>query len=394
MMMTGVDKKVFAALFFSIFTAVIGVGIVVPLLPIYAESLGSSGVYIGLVFASFSISRSFLLPLFGYWSDRTGRKPYIFIGLLGYTLVSAAFIFSDSVAGLIGIRFFQGIASAMVMPVVQAYIGDMAPINKEGSVMGLFNLSMFTGLSIGPLVGGLINDVAGMDAAFLCMGVLTLGGAMMSFFLLPPVRQEKAVRRREKAPTALTRLIRDRTLHGIVLLRFVYVFCIGVIWCFLPIMSKDFGLSTTAIGFLIMLGVFTSGVFQVPLGRVADRVNKPRMAILGGLVVAADVLTYQWAGGFWGLVAASIGFGLGGGITMPPLMAMVVIKGNATGSMGSVMSLLTLAHSLGMMFGALSAGFIMDFFSIQQSFQVASLIMLGGTGLFAWSLSAEKASNC
>jgi len=141
--MSAADKKIFAAIFFSIFGAVMGVGIVVPLLPVYAEDLGASGFYIGLIFASFSLSRTFLLPVFGTLSDRTGRKPYITAGLFGYTLVAVAFIYSHTVSGLIWLRFLQGIASAMIMPVAQAYIGDITPKNREGFTMGLFNLCRF-----------------------------------------------------------------------------------------------------------------------------------------------------------------------------------------------------------------------------------------------------------
>ncbi|MCF8035296.1 MAG: MFS transporter [Desulfobacteraceae bacterium] len=380
--MTGTDKKIFATLFFSIFSAVMGVGIVVPLIPLYAESLGASGLYIGLVFASFSLSRAFLLPLFGRLSDKTGRKLYIFTGLFGYTLVSVAFVCSDTISGLIGIRFFQGIASAMIIPVAHAYIGDITPVNREGLTMGLFNMSMFISLSIGPLAGGMINDALGMDAAFLCMGGLSFIGFLMSLWYLPPIRDESHIGEKNRGPLAMAAILRDRGLYGLFCLRMAYVFCIGVIWCFLPVMSKDFGLSSTAIGILIMLGVFVSGGLQIPMGMVADRVDKRKMATLGGVLVAADILCYQWAGGFWSLFAASLVFGLGGGITMPPLMAMAVIKGGESKAMGSVMSLLTVAHSVGMLLGALSAGLVMDFFDVRYTFAVASIVMMAGTLLF------------
>ncbi|MBW2575913.1 MAG: MFS transporter, partial [Deltaproteobacteria bacterium] len=75
--MNKIDKKIFGTLFFSIFGTVTGVGIVVPLLPVYAHNLGASGIYIGLIFGSFSLSRTFLLPYFGRYSDKKGRKPFI-----------------------------------------------------------------------------------------------------------------------------------------------------------------------------------------------------------------------------------------------------------------------------------------------------------------------------
>jgi DHA1 family multidrug resistance protein-like MFS transporter len=145
------DRKIFGTLFFSIFAAVTGVGIVVPLLPVYAHDLGASGLYIGLIFGAFSLSRTFFLPYFGRQSDKRGRKPFIVTGLFSYAVISVAFILSTGVESLIVIRFVQGITSAMIMPVVQAYVGDITPEGKEGWVMGLFNMSLFIGLSAGPV---------------------------------------------------------------------------------------------------------------------------------------------------------------------------------------------------------------------------------------------------
>ena len=121
------DKKILATLFFSVFVNVTGVGIVVPLLPIYAHDLGASGFYIGLIFGAFSLSRTVLMPYFGRLSDQKGRKPFIVLGLLGYALISIAFIYSRNVTTLIGIRLFHGVASATLMPVIQAYVGDITP---------------------------------------------------------------------------------------------------------------------------------------------------------------------------------------------------------------------------------------------------------------------------
>jgi len=101
------DKKIFGTLFFSIFAAVTGVGIVVPLLPLYAHDLGASGLYVGLIFGAFSLSRTFFLPYFGRLSDLKGRKPIIVPGFLAYVLISVAFIYSDAVNTLIIIRFFR-----------------------------------------------------------------------------------------------------------------------------------------------------------------------------------------------------------------------------------------------------------------------------------------------
>ncbi len=376
------DKKIFGALFLSIFTAVTGVGIVVPLLPVYAHDLGASGLYIGLVFGAFSLSRTFFLPYFGRLSDTKGRKPLISAGLIAYAIVSIAFLFSTSVDTLIIIRFIQGIASAMIMPVSQAYIGDITPKGKEGLIMGMFNMSMFFGLSIGPLIGGFIKDYFSLDTAFICMALLSFTAFLTSRIFLPPTCTEKAVSS-QKTPIAWKHLIKDRVLIGLFMFRFAYTAAIGIIWSFLPVLSSlEFHLSSFSTGVLVTLGVFISGLLHTPMGIAADKFNKRVLVITGGIVICFSMFVFARSGSFFHLLFASILFGVGGGFSMPALMALAVLKGKETDSMGSVMALITTAHSSGMLTGSLAAGLIMDMFRLRQAFYLGSGIMVFGIILF------------
>jgi len=380
--MKKIDKNIFGVLFFSMFGTVTGVGIVVPLLPIYAHNLGASGLYIGLIFGAFSISRTFFLPYFGRQSDKKGRKPFIVAGLFAYTIVSLAFILSNSVESLIAFRFIQGIASAMIMPAVQAYVGDITPAGREGFTMGLFNMSMFMGLSIGPLIGGVIRDRFSLDTSFAAMGFLTFLGFMLSFFLLPPTKTERVVNR-GIAPLAWRWVLQDKEMAGLFLFRLAYAACIGVIWSFLPVLADlEFSLSSSAIGILVTIGVFTSGLLHLPMGFMADRVNRKMMVVTGGLIVTYAIFSFDWADTFGDLLMASILFGLGGGISMPALMALAVLKGNETHGMGSVMGLLAMAHSLGMLAGSLLAGLMMDVSRLRNAFSTGAVMMILCLGMF------------
>jgi DHA1 family multidrug resistance protein-like MFS transporter len=365
--MKKLDKKIFSVLFFSIFATVTGVGIVVPLLPVYAHDLGASGLYIGLIFGSFSLSRTFLLPYFGRYSDKKGRKPFIVTGLCAYTLISLAFILATNVESLIGIRFVQGITSAMIMPAVQAYVGDITPPGR---------------LSIGPLIGGEIRDRFSLDTSFACMGGLAFVGFLLSLFLLPHTRSESVVSR-ETTPIEWKRLVYDGDMAGLFLFRLAYAACIGVIWSFLPVLGDtEFSLSSASIGILVTLGIFSSGLLHVPMGFLSDRINRKIMVVTGGIIISYAIFSFQWANSFKDLVAASILFGIGGGISMPALMALSVLKGNSTRAMGSVMGLLAMAHSLGMLTGSLLAGVMMDLFHLRRAFPAGGAIMIICVGLF------------
>ena len=370
--------KLFATLFLAVFSVTLGVGLVVPFLPVYAHELGATGLYIGFMFGVFSLSRSAFLPYFGKISDRKGRKPFITTGLLAYFLVSIAYVFSKSVELFIVIRFLQGIASAMIFPVALAYVGDITPKKREGFIMGLFSLSLYAGLSLGPVIGGVVKDSFGIQISFLSMGLFNLAGFLLCLILLPP-RKEENPRSKTKHPLDYRVLMKDRYIAGLFIFRFAYTTCIGIVWAFLPLFGDaEFNLSSSLIGILLMLGVLTTGLLQTPMGLLADRFNKRILITIGGLVAGAALFSFVRVHSILGLFLANTLFGLGGGIAIPSVMAMTVILGRRTHSMGSIMGLLTMGHSLGMLLGPIMAGIMMDAFQLAMGFIVGTAVMLLG----------------
>jgi MFS family permease len=208
--------------------------------------------------------------------------------------------------------------------------------------------------------------------------------------LLPPTRSEKYISS-GKSPIKWKQLFFNRDIVSIFVFRFSHILCIGIVWAFLPLYAKlKFSTSSSAIGLLIMLGVLVSGALHVPMGLLADKISKRWMVIAGGLMVACAVFSFEWVQGFWGLVWASIFFGIGGGIAMPALMAIAVVKGSETDSMGSVMAILTLAHSLGMLCGSLIGGLMMDVFQLRAAFPLGAAIMALTVAVFFVSTRSQR----
>jgi predicted MFS family arabinose efflux permease len=281
------------------------------------------------------------------------------------------------------------------MPIIQAYVGDITPTGKEGFTMGLFNMSMFSGLSIGPLLGGVIHDHFGLQTSFVCMGLLSLIGFFFCVFLLPPTRSEKYITS-GKTPHDWKQLFLDRDIASIFMFRFSHTLCIGIVWAFLPLLAKlKFSATSSTIGVLIMLSVLVSGALHVPMGFLADKISKKGMVVAGGLIVACAVFSFEWVDGFWGMVWASVFFGIGGGIAMPALMAIAVLRGSETDSMGSVMAILSVAHSLGMLCGSLIGGLMMDLFELRAAFPLGAAVMAITVVLFLFSTSSrQRLSSC
>lgn len=379
--------KIFRILFFAIFSSVLGQGIVVPLLPVYAQKLGASGIHIGLIFGAFSFSMSVMLPFIGRLSDRSGRKPFIISGLFAYFITSVAFMFSTNVNTLILIRFIQGFAAAMITPVAEAYIGDITPRGKEGFVMGLMNVAYCGGLSAGPFIGGMAKDAFGMQASFFIMGMICLCGFLMSTVLLPPRKQERLIAKKI-APLRYSVILRNRHFTGLFLFRFASSICLGIVWSFAPLIADtEYGFSGTATGIVIMLGVLVSAVLMTPMGHLADRFSKRMLIAAGGLVSVGAMIFFTCLHASWELYAVSVAIGVGNGVSMPAVMAMTVILGRKNAAMGTIISLLILAESMGAVAGSVLGGAIVDRWDMKAAFGSGGAIMLLATVL-AMSLTA------
>lgn len=109
------------------------------------------------------------------------------------------------------------------------------------------------------------------------------------------------------------------------------------------------------------------------------------MVLAGGLITSVAICAFRWMDGFWDLFLANLLFGVGGGVATPALMALAVLKGNQTEAMGSVMALLTMAHSMGMLIGSMSAGIMMDLLQLREAFLLGAGMMLAGAAFFLFA---------
>ncbi len=378
------QKKIFIALCLAIFSAMLGMGIVAPLLPVYAQHYGATGLAIGLIFASFSISRTLLLPLIGKVSDKKGRKIFITAGLFLFSLTSIGYLVSTTIPLLVLTRTVQGIAAAMVIPIALAYMGEITPHGREGAYMGTFNLFFYGGLAAGPILGGIVKDAFGMDSSFYAMGILSFVGFLTALLFLPEKKREDNPR---PVPKGYRRFFKPRTLKGIFIYRLCFSIGIGVTWAFLPIFGDNvLHLSSSRIGILISLNILIATLLQTPFGKLADRIPKGWFVSIGGIMAAAALILIPFTRNFTEIFWVNFLLGISGGIAMPALTALVVEEGKKIGEMGSMMSLFVLFHSIGMIIGPIFAGFTSETLSLTATFVGGGFIGLLGVAGFTISL--------
>jgi len=374
-------KKIFPILALSVFSSMLGMGIIAPLLPLYAESLGATGIWLGIIFAGFSISRAIFLPIIGRLSDRSGRKLFICIGLFIYAIISLGYIWADNVSQLTLVRLIQGAAAGMIIPIAQAYVGDISPEGEEGKWMGYFHTAFFAGFGFGPLMGGVLTDYFGMNVAFSTMGGLNLLAFLIAILFLPETRQGKMA---ANPHLSFKEMSTSGMVKGLFSFRLSFSLGRGAFSCFLPIFAAIYiGLSPTLIGILLAVNILLMALLQVYSGNIADRFNRRALVVLGSLIGLTFLALIPLTDSFWQLLGLCALQGLGGAISLPAASALIVEEGRKFG-MGSTIAVFTLAMSIGMTIGPLLGGVAADFVSINSVFYFAVGMGLIGTSLFIW----------
>jgi MFS family permease len=324
-------------------------------------------------------------PVFGRLSDRKGRKSFISIGLLAYAFISFGFIWIDTVFQLVLLRFLHGIAGALILPIAQAYVGDISPPGEEGKWMGYANAAFLGGFGFGPLMGGVLTDYMGIEVAFLFMGGLSLLAFVISFFFLPETS------RQQSRETHLS--FKDMSQRGMMsgLFTFQLTLTMGraTFFTFLPILAVSrLGLSPSLIGILLAIHILLMSILGIPWGRIADRLNR-RFLVVCGCIVSFIYLIAVPIGENFGLLLALVILGsLGSAISVPAASALVVEEGRKYG-MGSTVAQFSIAMSIGMVIGPVVGGVITDFAGLNSAFYFGAVITLVGAGLFTW-LSGKR----
>ena len=361
-----------------------GLGIIWPLVPVYAVQLGAGGLQIGIIIASFNLARTLSNPLAGRLSDRWGRKPFIATGLLLYALVSVFYVMATRVEALILVRFLHGFTSVLVGPVAMALAADIAPPHRLGRYMGTLNMAVMLGLGAGPVLGGIIRDLFGMAAAFYTMG----GLALVTFFgvtaFLPGSdRSAKSVNPKPAAP--FKNLLSHRVVQGIFLLRFFVAAGQGSVYTFLPLLALELQLSSSQVGIILGSNIFLIALLQRVCGDLADRLNPTHMIIVGTFISGLAVVGMPFVEGFGFILGFNILMGIGNGIAMPAGFVITGQLGKEMG-MGSIMGITDAGWSLGMIVSPILSGIIMDTLGLPSIFMTGGFLIIIGTVLISFFL--------
>lgn len=301
--------------FTTVVIDLIGFGLVLPILPLWAEEIGATPVEIGIITASYAVAQLLFAPVWGRLSDRHGRRPVILVSLAG-SAVAALFIgLAGSLLLLLIARVLQGIAGASYAA-AQAYVADVTEPKDRAKGMGMIGAAFGLGFVLGPAIGALFSAIDQRLPFFVASG-LAAANFVIAYVRLPESRRPGAA---PEAPVPRLAIVRralsSRDLAPLVWLSFVSTFAfVGMETTFALFGDRRFSYSPVQMGLLFtfigVMAVFSQGYL---VGRVVERWGESRVMIGGFGGTAAGLMLVAVSHDLWlllvGLALLAVASGL------------------------------------------------------------------------------------
>ncbi len=355
-----------------------------PIIPLYASSLGASPFQVGLINSSFMIVAAILAIPFGSLSDRLGRKRLITLGLFVNGAASLLFYFSTSPEQMMLISFFAGFGVAAFGPAIASFVGDFSAAKKLGMSYGWFTASMQLGMASGPALGGVVASRFELADVFIFSSAVTLLAFTVAVSLLPA----PAISRVSGAKSTLADLRKIRIVVACWAAVFCIAFAFGTFQPFFPLYARDIGLSVFAIGMIFTTQSLFNALARIPAGYITDRVGKRSPFILAGMLVFAfTVALVPLFNSLEPLLVIAALIGLTMGITTTAITASLAEHAGGA-ARGLAMGGFSTALYGGFAISSALSGAVISASNYAYGFTFASLICVFGAAIF-YSLAKE-----
>ncbi|MFC5463606.1 MFS transporter [Lederbergia graminis] len=379
-------KKALPILFAVMFFVMVGFGIIIPVLPFYAEDIGASPTQLGFLMAFYSLMQLLFAPMWGRISDRIGRKPVIMIGIFGLSLSFFLMGFSSELWMLFAARIIGGLLSSANMPTVMAYVADITSEEDRGKGMGVVGAAVGLGFVFGPAIGGIFSDIS-LNMPFYIAGISSL----LTFFVVGFFLKESLVLNKDSATDRKNRTLFVAFNGSISMLFFLQLFISlslsGLEATFAYFAAEKANLGTVELGYIFMIMGFAGALVQGGLvGKLTKKFGEGFVIQIGIVVSAIGFGLILFVDSF---VTAAIFlsiFGIGNGVIRPSVSSLLT-KVSRTGH-GSSTGLLSSFDSLGRIVGPPLGGWL---FSVAVGLPYISGILLSLIAFFLYRLYAAKA---
>jgi DHA1 family multidrug resistance protein-like MFS transporter len=355
--------------------SIVGFSFVMPFIPFFVRELGvpekTVPIWAGITITGAGIAMSIMGPVWGFVADRYGRKLMVMRAMLGGSIVLALMGLSQNIYHLLVLRILQGSITGTV-PASVALISSVVPKRRLGFSLGLMQMAVFTGASIGPYLGGVVADSFGYRIPFGVTGALLFTGGLLVLFGANERFERPS--EQERAETPPLRLIFQTP--GIVVLLAVYFsmsFSMSFVMPIFPLFVEQIvgtpQKAATETGVLLAVTGIAAAIASAMVGRVSDRVGHRRVLIGCTTIAALFLLPHYPAQSLTQLLFLRILFGLGAGGMIPAMNAMIANIIPRT-NIGQAYGFTTTASALGMAIGPAVGGWIASLVGYRPPFLI------------------------
>ena len=353
-----------------------GFGIITPQIPRFAVSLGATLAVAGILVSIFSFSALIGRPFASAMGDRLNKKHLLITALVLNGLLTVIHAFIPSIAWLIPLRVFHGLAFSVSGTLAIALSVDYIPKSRIGEGVGFLGLGNIIGMALGPNIGIFIVDHFDFQINFAVSGLVILS-AGLAVFLLKYKVAESAQSMQEKSPKQRFRLgdlVAVELLPNVLFVA-VFMLCTGLINSFLVMLGYDRGILNVGLYFII--NSFIAVLTRPTIGRLVDKKGSAFVILPGYISAAIGMLIIGFASSLWHLLAAAVFVSIGIGCGLPSIQADCLKRlGPARRTVATGTYFIGL--DIGMFVGPLVGGAVIGAFGYQTAFTSATVLLLFG----------------
>lgn len=318
------NRSSLAILFVIVFVDLLGFGMVIPVMPLYAKTLGASEAWTGLLSTGYSAMQFVFAPIWGRLSDRVGRRPVLLVSIF---MTAAAFLvygLAGSFLVLLVSRLFAGAATANIA-IARAFVADVTTPEGRARGMGIIGAAFGLGFVLGPAAGSGLSHLS-LAAPGLAAAALALLNGIAAWFILP--EPEKRTVRAQAARSRFTAFFHEMGRPGIrrvILVYFLTVLAFSAMEATYAFLAKErYALDQAHVGLLFAyIGVIVVVVQGGLIGRLTRRFGEKRLLVAGVALQALALAALPYAGTVAGLVIATAPLAIGSGLSQPALSSLL-----------------------------------------------------------------------
>jgi DHA1 family tetracycline resistance protein-like MFS transporter len=336
-------------IFLTIFVNLVGFGIIVPLLPFYAETFGASPIVVGLLFAVFSLAQFVAAPVLGHLSDKYGRRPVLILSLAGTVVSFVMLALAQSLFMLFVARIIDGLSGGNIST-ARAYVADVTEPRDRAQAYGLIGMAFGLGFILGPAISAVLASISYTAPIWAAAGLTVVAAAMAWIWLPETVRRSAAGT--GMPLRQLATVMRRPGLSRVLLIDFGYWLTFAVFQTtFALFAARRFGFDAPLTGYFFasfgILGALIQGALIGPVVRRLGDTQTLRVALvctatgLVGATLAQSVVALALT-----LVPLALGIGFG-----HPTMSSLVSRAARSDEQGRVQGAASAVESLGRTLG-------------------------------------------